>query len=367
MKKIKHIIVIALSAAIVFGLCAWMFAKEPAIYSEAERRKLAGFPAFSLEALFDGSFTADFETASPDQFPARETFRKLKAFVAIKLLGQSDTNGIYEHNGYLTKIEYPVNDDMLDHAGERFNAINDKFLNGKNVNVYFSIVPDKNMFAAPESGALMLEYSELTEKMLAKMDFAEYIDISDLLSLEDYYFTDSHWRQEKITDVADRLAEKMGTKLSHGYTEIAMSEPFYGVYAGQYALDTDPDTLIYLTNKTIENCAVTFYSTGMPVKAQMYNTAKATGADPYELFLSGSEPLITIENPAAATDKELVVFRDSYGSSLVPLLVSGYAKITVVDTRYMNPALLGNFVKFDTQDVLFIYSTTLLNSSLGIQ
>ena len=367
MNKIKHISVIALSAAMVFGLGAWMIAKEPATYSEAERRKLADFPVLSAESIFDGSFMADFETASPDQFPARETFRKIKAFVAVKLLGQSDTNGIYEHNGYLTKIEYPINDEMLDHAGERFNAINDKFLNGKDVNVYFSIVPDKNMFAAPESGALMLDYSELTEKMLAKMSFASYIDVSDLLSLEDYYLTDSHWRQERITDVADRLAESMGTKLTHGYTELSVSEPFYGVYAGQYALDTDPDTLVYLTNETIENCTVTFYSTGMPVKAQMYNLTKATGADPYELFLSGSEPLITIENPAANTDKELVVFRDSYGSSLVPLLASGYAKITVVDTRYMNPALLGNYIKFNTQDVLFIYSTTLLNSSLGIQ
>ena len=31
-------------------------------------------------------------------------------------------------------------------------------------------------------------------------DFAEYISISDLLERDDYYKTDTHWRQEKITD-----------------------------------------------------------------------------------------------------------------------------------------------------------------------
>ena len=69
----------------------------------------------------------------------------------------------------------------------------------------------------------------------------------------------------------------------------------------------------------------------------------------------------------AETDRELIVFRDSFGSSLSPLLVEGYAKVTVVDIRYLNSSLVGNFVKFDDQDVLIIYSTMLLNSSLGLK
>lgn len=40
-----------------------------------------------------------------------------------------------------------------------------------------------------------------------------YIDLTDLLSLDDYYRTDSHWRQEKILPVAQRLAETMGTTI----------------------------------------------------------------------------------------------------------------------------------------------------------
>ena len=41
--------------------------------------------------------------------------------------------------------------------------------------------------------------------------------------------------------------------------------------------------------------------------------------DPYSVFLSGSKSLLTITNPSADTDRELVIFRDSFASSLAPL------------------------------------------------
>ena len=52
-------------------------------------------------------------------------------------------------------------------------------------------------------------------------------------------------------------------------------------------------------------------------------------------FLGGSKSLISIENPNAKTDRELVMFRDSFGSSIAPLLAEDYAKITLVDIRYL--------------------------------
>ena len=94
---------------------------------------------------------------------------------------------------------------------------------------------------------------------------------------------------------------------------------------------------------------------------------KGNGKDPYEIFLGGPLSLVTVENPNAKTDKELIIFRDSFGSSLAPLLIDGYAKITLVDIRYIQSSMIGNFIEFDDQDVLFIYSTLLLNSSLALK
>ena len=85
------------------------------------------------------------------------------------------------------------------------------------------------------------------------------------------------------------------------------------------------------------------------------------------MFLAGSDALLVIENPNATTDKELVVFRDSFASSLLPLLSESYQKVTVIDIRYISSGMLGNFVEFDNQDVLFVYSTLVLNSSTSFK
>lgn len=95
----------------------------------------------------------------------------------------------------------------------------------------------------------------------------------------------------------------------------------------------------------------------------IYDMEKARGRDPYEIYLSGAISLITIENPNATTEKELIIFRDSFGSSLAPLLVEGYAKITLVDIRYLRSDMLSKFITFENQDVLFLYSTLVLNNS----
>ena len=73
--------------------------------------------------------------------------------------------------------------------------------------------------------------------------------------------------------------------------------------------------------------------------------------------------LLTIENPNADTDRELVIFRDSFSSSLAPLLVPGYAKVTLADIRYLPSSQMGKYLTFTDQDVLFLYSAPVLNNS----
>ena len=187
------------------------------------------------------------------------------------------------------------------------------------------------------------------------------------MKLEDYYYTDTHWKQENLLFVAQTLSSGMGVPISTEYATKEAPEDFYGVYYGQLALPMKPDKIKYLTNPILESCVVTNFDTGMPVVSPMYDLSKATSKDPYELYLCGNSALVTIENPNALTSKELIVFRDSFGSSVVPLLATGYNKVTLVDIRYINSGMLGSFIKFDNQDVLFLYSTLVLNSSTSFK
>lgn len=356
-KNIAICITFAALFAVGFFLCVFM--PKPA-YSNSERRTLAVIPALSADTVWSGRFMSDFETYAVDAFPFRDTFRMIKAMTAGGIFLRQDNNGIYVADGYISAIEYPLDETSLDRAAERFRYICEKYLTDKNA-VFLSVIPDKNCFLAQGSGHPAMDYADFEKKMQNKTDFAEYISISDLLERDDYYRTDTHWRQEKITDVAHRLVQSMGTAIVEDYETHVWEQDFYGVYHGQAALPIPPDTLQYMTGDAIDNCRV--YDWQNEKEIPVYNMAYATGRDPYEMFLSGSLSLLTIDNPNAQTGKHLILFRDSFGSSIAPLLISGYSQITLVDIRYIHPDNLGRFIDFEGCDVLFLYSTLVLNHS----
>lgn len=363
--KLKNIILVVLIGSFLCGFSLWSILKPADTESISERRPLAAFPAVSWDFVLSGTFAQDIESYILDQFPLRDQFRTMKSWTALYLLGQKDMNNLYIKDGYVSSLEYPLNTKSLEHAAKRFQFVYAHYLTDQDIKVYLSVIPDKNYFMAQSNGYPAMDYEKGISYMKDHMKFAKYIDIVPLLELSDYYRTDAHWRQEKITDVAQYLAARMGVSLSAEYTENRVDAPFYGVYWGQSALPLPPDDLYYLDNAILEDCTVYDYETDAYIP--IYDLEKVNGNDPYELFLSGSKSLLTIENPNAITDKELLVFRDSFGSSIAPMLAEGYAKVTLVDIRYLSPKLLDQFIEFSNQDVLFLYSVSVLNNSLTIK
>lgn len=356
--KDKLTCILSFGVIFVFALLCFFLPKDD--FSESERRVLATFPETNAETIFSGKFSSDFEEYSTDVFPFRDSFRAIKAHFATKVFGKSDNNKLFIQEGHISKIEYPMNENLLDHATERFDFIHKTYLEGKTENIYLSIIPDKNYFL----NTLKFDYSALTDHVREDMPYAEYVDIFPLLSLSDYYTTDSHWKQECIGDVAEKLLSAMGKKQNGKFGHKTLDVPFYGVYSGQAAISTPPDTITYLTNDTLDACTVTNLDTGVPEEGFMYDLEKAESHDPYEMFLSGSSALLMIENPSNRNGEHLVVFRDSFASSLLPLMVGEYEKVTVVDIRYVPSNMVGAFVKdFTDTDVLFLYSASMLNSS----
>ncbi len=366
-KKIKNIVTTLLFSGIMFSVSALCVTRPADAFSESERRELKTFPEFSVEALVSGEFIKEFETYATERFFMRDMFRSIKAIFATDILNQKDNNGLFVADGHISKIDAEENEKMMENAANKFSYLYETYLKDNNTNVYFSIVPDKNYFLAEKNKYPSLDYDKFIEKMKKLTEYMEYIDITGLLSLDDYYTTDTHWRQENITDITELLADKMGADVRAEYVENKLDIPFNGVYSGQLAKPFEADEIKYLTNDTIDNLKVTYYDSGAGKNGEVYNMEKAEGKDPYEIFLSGSTPLATLENPNANGDKELVIFRDSFGGSLAPLFSEGYRKVTVVDIRYIQSTLVGNFVEFRNCDVLFIYSTALLNNSLALR
>ncbi len=363
--KMKNVVTIALLVLFLGGLSLWGLLAPDAELSEAERRPLTQFPELSVESVLSGKFMSDFESYAADQFPLRDAFRTLKAIVSYEILGKKDNNDVYIEDGYASELEYPLNEDSLDYAAERFRFLYESFMKDSNVKLYLSVIPDKNRFLAAQNGYPALDYEKFYALMREKNDYMKYIDIDELLSIEDYYYTDIHWRQESIVDVAQKLAEEMGVEIGDDFTLNTLDKPYYGVYYGYAALPMKPETVYYLTNDAITGASAVNGETNAAM--DIYDMEKGLGKDPYELFLSGSLSFITIENREASTDKELVIFRDSFGSSIAPLLLEGYSKITLVDIRYLASSFIGSLIDFDDQDVLFLYSVPVLNNSVTLK
>ena len=355
MKKNQTILTLTLWGAL--ALWAWFIPSKQ--ISEAERRPLAQKPAFSEK------FQTEFERYSLDQFPLRDSFRTLKSLFHTGVLGQKDNNGIYLTAGTAVKQEYPLNRDSVNHAIGRFQRIYEKYL--AESQCFYAIIPDKGYYLGKESGHLTMDYDALYAQVAAGLPWAREIDLRPALTGQDYYRTDTHWRQENLLPAATVLCEGLGVTppRMEDFVKTPLERPFYGVYYGQAALPMEPDTLYLMENDLLSQCTVYDYETGKT--GRVYDMTKLDSRDLYDVYLSGARALLTIENPNAGTDRELIVFRDSFGSSIVPLLLSDYARVTLVDIRYIQPDLLGQFLDFHGQDVLFLYSTLVLNNSAALK
>ena len=366
-KKIRMIGALVL-AVLWLGLSVFAWVRPSDELSVSERRKLDQFPKLTWKTFTNVKFMEGFEDYTLDQFPFRDTFRRLKAQFHTKVMLQRDNNDIYIADGYAAEMAYPMDEASVDRAVSQFNKVYEMYLKDTGSKVVATVVPDKGYYLAEKNGYLAFDYQEMFNKVENGMPWAEYVDITDCLTIEDYYYTDTHWRQEEILPVAQKLSGALGVTAPQAddFTVTALERPFYGVYYGQAALPMDPETMYIMQSDLLNDCTVYIYDDKGIKATEVYDEQNLDSLDQYDIYLSGPQSIVRIENPNATTDRELIVFRDSYGGSLVPLLVQDYAVVTLVDIRsnYIMPERLGAFIEFNGQDVLFMYSSLVLNKNL---
>ncbi len=346
-----------LFAAFFIALTIACWVHTPNAESLTERRKLAQRPELTAQSFLSGRFASGFESYTQDQFPLREGFRTLKAVFQTKVLGRSDNNNIYVNNDTMAQLEYPENLSSADYAAGKFQEVVSRYLDGSN-RVYLSVIPDKGYFL---EGIPKMDYDAFVNRLIEQADSANYVNIFPTLSLDSYYRTDTHWRQEQLLPTAQALAKAMGKEIGDDFTVEDTGISFRGVYTGQSALPEDGEKMYYVISPAIQSAAVW---DGENSRAMgIYDFGKLDSRDPYEFYLSGSLSLITLTNENAAREGKLILFRDSFGSSLSPYFLDCYKEVTLVDIRYLPVNRLGRVIDFENADVLFLYSTLVLNHS----
>lgn len=270
----------------------------------------------------------------------------------------------YVLDGAIYEKDVNLNEEAIKGNIEKLNSIYEKYLKDKNMNVYFSIIPDKTYFV---ENKMDLEYKKIENSTMEKLNSEiSYFDISKSLNLDDYYKTDMHWKQENLEKVVNIIQNELNLESDEEvkYEEKSLGD-FYGTYYDEIENNVSPDELVYLSNNVLESCKVYNEETKLEEPIYNLNRVEKTG-NKYDLFLSGASSIQKIINENVDNGRKLILFRDSFGSSIAPLIAGQYEEILLIDLRYINYSILSDYIDFSefaNQDVLFLYSSRVINKA----
>ncbi len=355
--KIKNTIFI-----IILALTSLVFIILPKNYfSKAERRQLAKRPELSWEEIRSGNFIDDWEVYFQDHFPFRDSMRYQRFKFDLNILNKKDSQDYFIKNNYMSKIQYDFKAKSFEKSADYdLDMANKLFPNNK---VHYAIIPNKNYYLIDKDYyKLDYDYYENIYDERVRGDMAK-VDLRNRLTLDSYYKTDIHWRQEKIVGLARDIMTNMGCHLRLNDYGIKSYGKFRGSYGSSLNNKKIEDDLIVVLGPTIASGRARNLLNDEEM--DIYVAKESISPDPYNIYLKGPMELIEIRKNSftEAKGKTLYLIRDSFGSSLAPLLLEGYDRIILIDPRYMSKKLVGNYIepKID-DDVLFLHSIDMLNN-----
>lgn len=339
----KLLIIIFISFISLFGFISIFNKEEISIY---ERRKLKAFP----KIIDNNNFFDDLDKYLSDHFIFRQDFREVKGFVNYNLFNISINNKVTIKDDYLFELA-ETNYKSLDNIVAKVDDVITRF----DINDYeFIAIPLKNHYVGLDNVS-----EEIDEYLGVRID--NYHSLKDLLSLSDYYRSDIHLKQERLGSVVSKILELCDVEEKDIEYSFNTYNKFYGSLYAKMAISMKPDTITYLTNDLLNSIKV--YSVEDKDLLDVYNVSELESLDPYSVYLNGPKAYLKIVNKNVE-DRKLIIFRDSYTSSIVPLLVPYFSEIELIDLRYYSSDLLN--IDGDSK-VLFIFGSEVLNNSFSIK
>lgn len=351
---------------LLFGLTFLDMLTPTKTFSETENRLLAQKPEFSGEALFAGTYTADYESYVTDQYVARDRWIRLKTDVE-RLLQKKESNGVYfAKNGYLMEHFYTtdVDEELLAKNEERLLTFVARYVEQLgSESVKFLLVPSASELLTEKlpKYATGFPQKEVLIRLLQAAEANTGIDGYEALKnhSEDYiyYKTDHHWTTLGAYYAYEAWANACGlTPIPQSaYSVTRVSDNFYGtLYAKVNASGIDPDEIFCYLDET--KCSVV-YNMGERTTNTLYEYEALHTKDQYTFFLDGNHALVEITNESGGrAGRHLLVLKDSFAHCMIPFLVPHFEKISVVDFRYFNLPISEWIEAQEVTDILVLYN-----------
>lgn len=371
-KKIYQlVVVIIICATLAFSIA--LVALPKSTFSENENRYLAKFPAFSVESLINGKFTEQINEWLTDHFPARDAFVGLKVQYEL-LTGKKEINNVFVLNDgcLIENYKAPENTDRIINI---LNTFSDKMAEkDTNINLQMMLIPNAvSTYADRLPGkAQTINQLDVINQITSNCSIPAIDAVEPLSSHRDdeylYYRTDHHWTTKGAYIAYEAYCKENGLEpvsLSDMTAE-NVSDSFMGtLYSKVKDYRITPDNIVIYTNSDDDLDVV--YTDTKETSKSLYNLEYLDKKDKYSLFLNNLHPLIEITNNNAATDKELVLVKDSYANSMVPFLAHNFRKIYVFDTRSYRTGITSFIENKETvTDILILYNMNTMDTDTGI-
>ncbi len=413
-RKINAILIPVLMAA----LLAAFFLLPSKDFSERENRYLAPLPKLSVRTVADGSFMEEIKDYTSDHFPFRDFWIGINTRVGLAR-GKTLINGVYfaDDDYLIEKYESPGNMKKI------AKVVND-FASRVDAKVTFMAVPTSvviNRDRLPEgteddADAQLADLGELYENLDCYT-----VDLTKVLSERNktaqiFYRLDHHWTNAGALAAYEEYYELMRSLGEPG----SLQEMLYAHLKGMSAISQNllSDTRYMLNSYSfrkvsdsfrgtlfnkVGECGLGYDSIMSPVFPKValemlscrtddgkdipiFDESRLETADQYAYFLSGNHPFLVIENkvmqewPVYVTPQgpglkeigtaslpDILIIKDSYANCMIPLMLSHYRSITVIDPRYYGDSISSYVNEHGIDEVLFVYNMNMLGTDLGIR
>lgn len=230
-----------------------------------------------------------------------------------------------------------------------------------NVNIYSMVLPTASSFYLPD------EYKNLAQSEKEDFDRIEAA-LGNVMSVDAYTALEAH-KDEPIYSRTDHHWQPLGAYYAAQQFALTAGVPFPDIseyekvtlpgyvgtlymYTQSATLLNNPEDFVYYKPRT--NVSVTQYDThfGNPVAADLLLDPSQMPNSGYYMVFGGDERIVHV-NTECRNGRTLVIFKDSYGNALLPMLTSSFENIYLCDIRYFDLNAADFIRNVQATDLLF--------------
>lgn len=372
MKKTKYIITV-LFIVFITAVSAISFLMPDRKFSPNENRYLSEPPKLTFDNILSTDFQDGLEEYLRDQICFRDEWITVKTGIQ-KACGDTDIGGAYVGaDGYdFEKITPEDVDEKL--VARNIKAVTEYFDMASETidkdHLSFLLVPTSGFVMSgklPRYARLFNQSSYIGQVEEALSDY-RFIDVRKELLAHNreyiYYKTDHHWTMDGAYLAYKKWCESTGNLYEDKdiLEKNVLCSDFKGsLYSKILDADSASDSIWTYSPKGHApygaHCKVTIDN--KTTMEGCFDSSKLKEKDKYAYFFGGNYGEVHISSgpdPESDKKKNLLVIKDSFANTFVPLITMDYDNIYMVDLRYYNGDMKAYLDEKQISDVLVLYN-----------